>query len=1061
VIFVDTIRDVLSFVVVCALSSAAVLCLLAAARERLVRVCVRRRLVSTTGVALLVFALGLTTTVAKRTGTTGVSPVDEISQISSGSDLENRHPGGNPRSDPPASPRFTDIFTTPTSVWLSAAWQSGIFLAPPFIEFYMRTNLADVSSLPLGWAEADVGETNICVEIGQERMPGGAMPPVAFFALQAFDGLGEDGDDDDGDGLSNAEERAVGTNPLRADTDGDGIPDGEEASFARYGTTLPAFDLSSVSNAFAGTQSYAPYPEYAVVNLPFAVELAGQYSTNVVLHFSGIAEFMWPGTTLPPAPFYGNYSSPSSIYGTGNAAVAAYGYLFMMMGYTGSQLRAGVIPGTQGRWFVAEWRDMADPYGWASYTMDRATFQLAVSEAEPDTVHVRYMSLTGCFDGSSAIIGAHGFGGTPDLPVADGVAGSVTNGMTISYRFGTGTDPLSSDTDGDGLPDGWEAAHGMDPLASNTGDPRTDAAADPDLDGLANAQEAALGTDPFQPDTDGDGMDDGWESRHGFDPTTHNDDTARDDDDADADPDGDGLANAEECAWGADPANPDADADGVNDGAEIGQKSDPTDGTDEGRPNSRTPVSFYFGDHSSSCSEKYRLTVTPVVNRSAGTPRAFSWVNARYDQCETRTAMLTPGYSYEVRLAHASTNRPQGPDYDYTLNIVNVPQSVVVSDPDGLLGVHSSGSTFTGEGLVATLTAYKVDVAVCSPDDPDWSELDVSRVVLDDEELRIKVTVTPQMASLAACRQKFGDSITIKTSGTCSQGATVSLDNAVFSNVDGKSEIRISRSFSQLRQLGLLPQSDEDNVNEMAWYDVGDDNLTSASNLSDSRAFAVLGYQFRGQILNPTLGNLDSNPPVSINSETFYKSAGCEIVTIHFGEVDSKRLQIMNQADYFYYSGHGRHADGTLLGLSDGPQITPSLVSSFWNRDLKCVVFAGCSVLDINDYNNNYVGTSEHVNSPGKLWAAVPGPEVFLGYAYTAPRDTQGADRISSAWVANRGSMGDAAAWMKANDNRNGRNACTIQRIDASNILYGYFKREKGFLYNSYFPTNVIERITQ
>jgi hypothetical protein len=209
------------------------------------------------------------------------------------------------------------------------------------------------------------------------------------------------------------------------------------------------------------------------------------------------------------------------------------------------------------------------------------------------------------------------------------------------------------------------------------------------------------------------------------------------------------------------------------------------------------------------------------------------------------------------------------------------------------------------------------------------------------------------------------------------------------------------------------------------------------------------------------MGNLDSNPPVSINSESFYKSAGCEIITVHLEGVDSKRRQIMNQADYFYYSGHGRHFDGSLMGLKNGPRLTPSLVSSFWNRDLKCVVFAGCSVLDINDYNGNYDGTAEHTSSPGKLWANIEGPTSFLGYAYKAPRDTQGADRITSSWVANRGSMGDAAAWMKANDNRNGRNACTIQRIDASNILYGYFKREKGFLYNSYFPTNVIERIAQ
>ena len=145
----------------------------------------------------------------------------------------------------------------------------------------------------------------------------------------------------------------------------------------------------------------------------------------------------------------------------------------------------------------------------------------------------------------------------------------------------------------------------------------------------------------------------------------------------------------------------------------------------------------------------------------------------------------------------------------------------------------------------------------------------------------------------------------------------------------------------------------------------------------------------------------------------------------------------MNQADYFYYSGHGRHSDGSLMGLTNGPRLTPSLVSSYWNRDLKCVVFAGCSVLDINDYNGKYAGTAEHTSSPGKLWSNIEGPTSFLGYAYKAPRDTQGADRIATTWVANRGSMGDVDAWMNANDNRNGRNACAID----SSRNFHYFKK--------------------
>ncbi len=48
-----------------------------------------------------------------------------------------------------------------------------------------------------------------------------------------------------------------------------------------------------------------------------------------------------------------------------------------------------------------------------------------------------------------------------------------------------------SDTDGDGIPDAWEIAHGLDPLNS------ADASADPDGDGFSNLQEYLAGTNPL------------------------------------------------------------------------------------------------------------------------------------------------------------------------------------------------------------------------------------------------------------------------------------------------------------------------------------------------------------------------------------------------------------------------------------------------------------------------------------------------------------------------------------------------------------------------------------
>ena len=64
--------------------------------------------------------------------------------------------------------------------------------------------------------------------------------------------------------------------------------------------------------------------------------------------------------------------------------------------------------------------------------------------------------------------------------------------------------PICVDWDGDGMPDDWEAAHGLDPR-------RFDADADADGDGLSNAEEYRRGTDPRNPDTDGDGIPDGLE----------------------------------------------------------------------------------------------------------------------------------------------------------------------------------------------------------------------------------------------------------------------------------------------------------------------------------------------------------------------------------------------------------------------------------------------------------------------------------------------------------------------------------------------------------------------
>ena len=134
-----------------------------------------------------------------------------------------------------------------------------------------------------------------------------------------------------------------------------------------------------------------------------------------------------------------------------------------------------------------------------------------------------------------------------------------------------------NDTDGDGIPDSYEDANGLDKTVN-------DAEGDLDSDDLSNIDEYVAGSDPQDDDSDDDGLKDGAETNTGIYVSATDTGTNPLSEDTDSD----GLLDLVETNTGIfvdadDPGtNPnlaDTDNDGFDDGSEIASSTDPNDDT--------------------------------------------------------------------------------------------------------------------------------------------------------------------------------------------------------------------------------------------------------------------------------------------------------------------------------------------------------------------------------------------------------------------------------------------------------------------------------------------------
>jgi len=345
--------------------------------------------------------------------------------------------------------------------------------------------------------------------------------------------------DNDGDGLTNAEELALGTDPNNPDTSGDGMIDGDKV---RLGLDPLAHDTFFATLEPDGEGGYVWHTAFTAAEGYLPGDLDGQHewsaenteATNLeTVRFSdesSEAAFQRFFSTHPRQQIWLHFRArlqpgrlPETPFAPGEPVTVAFGYTAPQT----LQIWNNDVQGWYPRHLDVDGRDWNDYALHLDYQTRRAMLLVNGTPVAMDLPHAtdlistfsRFRILREALDAQADPTGENDFeidhitlstAEPPDLDFSG-------DGMTNDEKRALGLDPWLTDTSGDGLSDVWLIAHGLDPLTKH--DPNLDL----DGDGLSLIQEYQLGTDPTNPDTDGDGWLDGEEFLAGTDPLDPND----------------------------------------------------------------------------------------------------------------------------------------------------------------------------------------------------------------------------------------------------------------------------------------------------------------------------------------------------------------------------------------------------------------------------------------------------------------------------------------------------------------------------------------------------------
>ncbi|WP_228559412.1 MULTISPECIES: Ig-like domain-containing protein [Myxococcus] len=357
--------------------------------------------------------------------------------------------------------------------------------------------------------------------------------------------------DTDGDGLTDAEEVVLGTDPTNPDTDGDGLPDGIEVNTAG---TDPLDDDSDDDGILDGNED---------ANHNGIVD-DGETDPN---NWDTDGDLLSDGLELGLAEPQGADTDMTRFVADSDPTTTTDP---LNPDTDGGSVRDGIEDADRnGRVDPGETDPLnpADDVDSDGDGIDDATeiaWGLDPNDADSDD--------DGVPDGIDGITDTDGDGLIDALDPDsdnDGILDGTEMGVTLesapadtdrtSPNFRpdadptTTTDPKNPDSDGDGLMDGEEDANHDGRVDTTETDPNNP---DTDADGLTDGVEVrgSNPTNPLNPDTDGDGLLDGAEdaNRNGS------------------------FDNGE-----TDPNNADTDGGGVNDGEEVSGGTNPLDGNDD------------------------------------------------------------------------------------------------------------------------------------------------------------------------------------------------------------------------------------------------------------------------------------------------------------------------------------------------------------------------------------------------------------------------------------------------------------------------------------------------